>query len=185
MTPITTRPPQVIESRPPQKRPRSLAAALVIALSIVVIALVTLGKPFIDIPGVVNSSAHAIRSVDFQLFDGFDRPTYWYAPWTNSIGNVLLFMPFGAAIFARTRSFVTAVLLSLFASVGIEITQYVFALGYSDIDDVFFNTLGGVAGAGAMALLPRREHAGWMRLTAILLTILLAGMAVLGLKYHV
>lgn len=178
MISTTTRPPQVITPA------RSISAALVIALSVVVIAIVTLGKPFVEIPGLVHGAAHAVRSIDMQLFDGFDSPNYWYAPWTNSIGNIALFMPFAAGIYARTKSFLAAVVASFVASVGIEITQYVFALGYSDIDDLFFNTVGGVLGAGAMALIPRREHPGLMRLTGILLTMLLAGMALLGLKYH-
>ena len=68
---------------------------------------------------------------------------------------------------------------------GIEITQYVFALGYTDIDDIFFNTLGGVLGAGALVLIPQREHRGLMRLLVILLAMLLGAMTVLGLRYHV
>ena len=179
MISTTTRPTQVITA------PRSMSAGFVIALSVVVIAIVTLGKPFIEIPGLVHGAAHAVRSIDTMLFDGFDSPNYWYAPWTNSLGNIALFMPLAAGIYVRSKSFIAAVAASIAASMGIEITQYIFALGYSDIDDLFFNTIGGVLGAGAMAIIPKREHPGLMRLTGILLTILLAGMALLGLKYHI
>jgi glycopeptide antibiotics resistance protein len=163
---------------------RAFSIPLVITLSVVVIILVTLGKPIVDIPGLVDGPAHAVRSIDTQLFDGFDRPNYWYAPWTNSLGNIALFVPLAAGLYARTKSFLIAVGASCAASVGIEITQYVFALGYTDIDDVFFNTIGGVVGAGLMAVIPQREHPGLMRLTAVLLSLLLACMAVLGLRYH-
>ena len=179
MISTSTRMPQVMK---PQ---RSISVPVAIALSTIIIVLVTLGKPFVDIPGVVDGSAHAIRSIDAQLFDGFDRPNYWYAPWTNSLGNTALFMPLAASIYARTKSFIAAVGASFFGSMGIEITQYVFALGYTDIDDIFFNTLGGVLGAGALALIPQREHRGLMRLLVILLAMLLGAMTVLGLRYHV
>ena len=178
MISTSTRMPQVMK---PQ---RSISVPVAIALSTIIIVLVTLGKPFVDIPGVVDGSAHAIRSIDTQLFDSFDRPNYWYAPWTNSLGNTALFMPLAASIYARTKSFIAAVGASFFGSMGIEITQYVFALGYTDIDDLFFNTIGGVLGAGLMVVIPRREHPGLMRLAAVLLSLLLAGMTVLGLRYH-
>ena len=170
---------------PPVSAPRrSIAVPVALALSVVIIMLVTLGKPFVEIPGLVHGSAHVVRSIDTQLFDGFDRPNYWYAPWTNSLGNIALFMPFAAGIYAWTKSFLAAVAVSFAASVGIEITQYVFALGYSDIDDIFFNTLGGVLGAGVLALIPEREHRGLLRLLCVLLALLLATMTVLGLRYH-
>src|SRR5690625_7932907 len=79
MISTSTRLPQVMK---PQ---RSISVPVAIALSTIIIVLVTLGKPFVDIPGVVDGSAHAIRSIDTQLFDSFDRPNYWYAPWTNSL----------------------------------------------------------------------------------------------------
>ena len=109
---------------PPVSAPRrSIAVPVALALSVVIIMLVTLGKPFVEIPGLVHGSAHVVRSIDTQLFDGFDRPNYWYAPWTNSLGNIALFMPFAAGIYAWTKSFLAAVAVSFAASVGIEITD--------------------------------------------------------------
>ncbi len=39
------------------------------------------------------------------------------------------------------------ILLAMALSLGIEITQYVFSLGFSDVDDLVFNTLGASLGA--------------------------------------
>ena len=39
------------------------------------------------------------------------------------------------------------ILLAMALSLGIEITQYVFSLGFSDVDDLVFNTLGASVGA--------------------------------------
>ncbi|MDK2583381.1 VanZ family protein [Corynebacterium yonathiae] len=65
-----------------------------------------------------------------------------------------LFIPLGACLvvmgqnsrhvrFGRGGTILSAVGLSL----GIEITQYLFSLGFSDIDDVVFNTVGASLGA--------------------------------------
>src|SRR5690625_612974 len=179
MISTSTRMPQVMK---PQ---RSISVPVAIALSTIIIVLVTLGKPFVDIPGVVDGSAHAIRSIDTQLFDSFDRPNYWYAPWTNSLGNTALFMPLAASIYARTKSFIAAVGASFFGTMGIEVPQYVVALGYTDTVDIFFNALAGLLGAVALVLLPQRDHRGLIRLLVILHAMLLGAMTVLGLQYHV
>src|SRR5699024_11849230 len=99
---------------PPVSVPRrSIAVPVALALSVVIITLVTLGKPFVEIPGLVHGSAHVVRSIDTQLFDGFDRPNYWYAPWTNSLGNIELFMPFAAGIYAWAQRLLASLPLSV------------------------------------------------------------------------
>ena len=53
-------------------------------------------------------------------------------------------------------------------SLGIETTQYLFSLGFSDVDDVVFNTLGAALGAflvsrkSAQAQLRAVRAIGWM-----------------------
>ena len=131
---------------------RSAGVACVVVL--MAIAVATVGKPFIDIPGVIDASAHARRSLDLQMFNGFNNPHPWWGPWTNTFGNIALFMPLGACLvvlgqnsrrvrFGRGGTILLAMALSL----GIEITQYVFSLGFSDVDDLVFNTLGASLGA--------------------------------------
>lgn len=131
------------------------------------IAVATVGKPFIDIPGVIDASAHAHRSLDLQMFNGFNNPHPWWGPWTNTFGNIALFMPLGACLvvmghnsrrirFGRGGTILLAMALSL----GIEITQYVFSLGFSDVDDLVFNTLGASLGA---FLVSRSSFKGQLR----------------------
>ena len=138
----------------PAKRTLWRSAAVACVVVMVAIAVATVGKPFIDIPGVVDASAHARRSLDLQMFNGFNNPHPWWGPWTNTFGNIALFMPLGACLvvlgqnsrrirFGRGGTILLAMALSL----GIEITQYVFSLGFSDVDDLVFNTLGASLGA--------------------------------------
>lgn len=67
-------------------------------------------------------------------------------------GNVALFIPFGfllvTIIAERWRiPIVFSTLLGFFVSVGIETAQYVYAIGYTDVDDVVCNTVGAFLGA--------------------------------------
>lgn len=131
---------------------------LVTALVLLVVGVATLGKSFIEIPGVVNASAHAVRSLDLQMFNGFDHPTIWYGPWTNTIGNFLLFMPLGASLIVMGQNLRRVrfglggtILAGLALSLSIETLQYLFALGFSDVDDLVFNTLGTAVGAFFLA----------------------------------
>lgn len=137
-------------------------AWLVLALVTAVVGLVTLGKPFIEIPGLIEGAAHRTRSLDLHLFNGFDHPPVWYGPWTNTFGNIALFFPLGAVLvvlgqvgkYARFGvGFTVAALMAV--SVGIEATQYIFRLGFSDIDDVVCNTIGAALG---VILLARTDH---------------------------
>ena len=155
MTTMPTRTSRQIGARGmPAKRTLWRSAAVACVVVMVAIAVATVGKPFIDIPGVVDASAHARRSLDLQMFNGFNNPHPWWGPWTNTFGNIALFMPLGACLvvmgqnsrhvrFGRGGTILLAMALSL----GIEITQYVFSLGFSDVDDLVFNTLGASVGA--------------------------------------
>lgn len=64
--------------------------------------------------------------------------------------NILMFLPFGYLIpeinprYLRKWSF--AMIGGLMASTTIEMVQYVFQLGQSDIDDIIANTLGAILG---------------------------------------
>lgn len=166
---------QVRAQGAPAKRTLWRSAGVACVVVVVAIAVATVGKPFIDIPGVLDASAHARRSLDLQMFNGFNNPHPWWGPWTNTLGNIALFFPLGACLvvmgqhsrhvrFGRGGTILLAMALSL----GIETTQYLFSLGFSDVDDVVFNTLGASLGAflvsrkSAKAQLRAVRTIGWM-----------------------
>ena len=62
--------------------------------------------------------------------------------WNNNIQNILLFIPLGFLIGGK-RGIIAGVLLSI----GIELTQYIFRLGYCELDDVLNNTIGAAIGS--------------------------------------
>lgn len=67
----------------------------------------------------------------------------------NVWGNVICFIPFGffvPIVFKRMRSGIVVTILTLSFSFMIEVFQLVFKIGSFDVDDLFLNTIGGIAG---------------------------------------
>lgn len=69
--------------------------------------------------------------------------------WYQSLGNVVWFLPFGFGLPAqssRRLGLFGVIWRSVAFSVVIEGLQFVLMTGVADIDDVIFNTLGGIVG---------------------------------------
>lgn len=66
----------------------------------------------------------------------------------NLLGNVVCFIPFGFVIpiLTRKQTALRMFLLSMAASVLVELLQLVSMLGSCDVDDIILNTLGGLIG---------------------------------------
>lgn len=71
--------------------------------------------------------------------------------------NILFFIPYGF-LFPRKNNwkfvFVTALVLSVF----IELSQFIFNLGWCEVDDVISNTLGAMIGWGAIRQISRKVN---------------------------
>jgi len=67
---------------------------------------------------------------------------------SNILGNIVVFIPFGLFMQAirKRKTFWAGMLIILISTVVIEVVQYAFGLGATDIDDVILNTVGGVVG---------------------------------------
>ena len=99
---------------------------ILVALYILIILWITL---FSRIPGTVR----IFRGLFWEVEMGY---------WNNIIQNILLFIPLGFLIGGK-RGIIAGVLLSI----GIELTQYIFRLGYCELDDVLNNTIGAAIGS--------------------------------------
>ena len=74
------------------------------------------------------------------------------------VGNLLLFLPFGAALYLRRRKLAAAVMAGFAFSASIELTQLAVHGRTTSIDDAIFNTLGAAAGWATVALLRARAR---------------------------
>lgn len=74
--------------------------------------------------------------------------------WSGNLLNFVLYIPFGWATQRWKQNRKKTVFASLFLSLFCEAIQFFLKRGVADINDVLFNTLGGIAGAW----LAREKH---------------------------
>lgn len=92
------------------------------------------------------------------------RHTYgWHVTIVNLLGNVVCFMPFGFLVptVSKKKIFknvISVTLLAMVFSVCIETAQLLTKVGAFDVDDIFLNTVGGLAGYIVLKLTRVRKH---------------------------
>lgn len=111
-----------------------------------VIILLTLLKGFFVIGHLWRKDANRVRELQLVPFNDFIHPTSWFGPLFNAVGNVVLFVPLGILAWQLLRDARRVLLLGLVISLSIEILQYAFALGTTDVDDLLLNVLGTAVG---------------------------------------
>ena len=106
--------------------------------------------------GLYGMEATGIRSLNLDPFIGWDKGN----PFTCDIikghekaefyANLFLFIPVGIifrTLFKGGKALLKSVVCAFLISFFIEISQYIFAFGITDIDDIILNTAGGFIGA--------------------------------------
>ncbi|KQB86997.1 VanZ family protein [Corynebacterium lowii] len=131
---------------------RSGTRTILFAVYAAALFAATLLKGQLSIGDVWDVESHHQRSIDVELFNGFSDAPVWWGPWLNTVGNVALFIPLGVFVAlawneGTGRSLLRAGGVGALTSAVIETAQYVFAVGYSDVDDLVCNTVGAVMGA--------------------------------------
>ena len=96
----------------------------------------------------------------------------------ENIGNVILFIPLGAALGAVGKWDVKKA--GFFASLLIEILQFTFALGTFECDDLIHNTLGAVIGAWCVGKIGGEIRLGSQMRKIILLSMVLCSAVPFG-----
>lgn len=101
----------------------------------------------------------------------------------NIIGNIGIFIPMGIffPIVFKKLNKKTMVIAIIFISLGLEIIQYILALGSSDIDDVILNSLGGIIGITIYINMAKLFPNNTTKLKVIIGTSLVLGVIALGI----
>ncbi|WP_293950984.1 VanZ family protein [uncultured Corynebacterium sp.] len=147
--------------KPSSRQPLARVIPFAFVVYGVVLIALTMFKSRLSLGGMWNTEAHQQRSLDLVLFNGFIDAPVWWGPWVNTFGNIVLFMPFGFFLYFLLRShssrfpLLEVTLFSALASLGIEVLQWGLSVGYSDVDDLLFNTIGGIIGGTIASRLPR------------------------------
>ncbi|MCT2338296.1 VanZ family protein [Corynebacterium sp. p3-SID1056] len=123
---------------------------LALLVSVLFVLAFTVGKAYISVPGVWDAEVHQIRQIRLDPLVSFEHYRVWWGPWFNLVGNLALFFPVGYLAYRRSVAATTC--FCLIASLSVEAAQYLLAAGYSDMDDLVFNTAGGLLGAYAARL---------------------------------
>lgn len=162
------------------RRSRSVCLATATA-SLAAVALVialTVGKAWVSVPGLWEAQAHHVRQLRLNPGETFRTYLVWWGPWLNLAGNIALFVPLGYAAYAARGSVAKAVAWGAAVSVAVEVAQYIWALGYSDVDDLVFNVVGAWLGA---AWASRSFSPVVLWLISALGVVVVAGFVALGL----
>ena len=169
-------------TQPTSTRLRAWAALALVAYGAVVVALTTL-KAFFVIGMLWRTEAQRNRSMEWEPFALYRNSTTWFGPLFDYLGNMALFIPLGVLLFIllehRRRAVALVVVVGALTSATVEMLQYVFALGHSDVSDLLFNTLGALVGAVIARLGGRRLYSLWIGL-ALAAALVFAVLVILG-----
>lgn len=133
--------------------PGNLALVALIVYLAVMVSLAML-KAFYRIGYLWDPAAHRNRSVELVPFNEVMSNSNWFIPVFGYGGNIAFFVPFGMLAYVwfhqlrgvGTRMVLWSTLTGFLVSLAIEVSQFLFSLGYSDIDDLLMNTLGAFVG---------------------------------------
>ncbi|WP_448854736.1 VanZ family protein [Corynebacterium frankenforstense] len=167
----------------PAHRPLPLGPVIACLLpyAAVILSLTTL-KAFFAIGYLWHPEKQRVRELRLIPFEHFFTSSTWFGPIFDAVGNLAFFVPFGwlVAIAVERVAYNAAARGGRLATVNpvriaawtgfafslcIEITQFIFALGRTDVDDLIFNTLGAALGAWLAGLGGR-----WWRWLLVLVT---------------
>ena len=99
---------------------------------------------FVDSDVFSNGSLNLVPFSDLIRIANNDMGVFVYL----ALGNIVVFMPFGFFIawYEKNVGLAVVTLWGFFLSLGIELSQYVFGTGVTEIDDIILNTLGCLLG---------------------------------------
>lgn len=138
-----------LQKKPSRERGRVLLVGL-FAVYLAMLAWIVLWK--LEIPYVGGGALRLVKLVPFVAAGGAGAS----APF-EVVVNGVLFVPFGLylGLLAPSWPWWKAAGTIAGASLALEVTQYVLALGSSDVTDLVVNTAGGLVGIGLLVLVRR------------------------------
>ena len=102
---------------------------------------------------------------------------------SNIIGNILMFVPFGIFLGIKKTTVCKSIVRILALTLTIEIIQFIFKRGISDIDDVILNLIGGLIGLACYYALSKLKYRDELLLMFMLILFLSMILLILALHF--
>ncbi len=106
---------------------------------------------YVTIVDLLSQNGDFIRSVNLVPF--YSVHEYYFSGMINSslianiniLGNIAIFIPLGvyASVYFKDYRIKHVIIGIICSSIAVEVVQYLFAIGVTDIDDVILNSIGG------------------------------------------
>ena len=156
-------------------------AYLVVLIRIVLFKQVALYNLF----AAIGSMERTISIIPFKsLLDMINNNISVTRILENILGNIAIFIPFGLLLPIVQKDMSKKIILyGLITSALIEIIQYVFALGSSDIDDLTLNTLGTIIGYLLYKIIHKKARADTLTAISIIVLVTVLGGFALGILF--
>lgn len=156
-------------------------AYLVVLIRIVLFKQVALYNLF----AAIGSMERTISIIPFKsLLDMINNNISVTRILENILGNIAIFIPFGLLLpIVQKDKSKKIILYGLITSALIEIIQYVFALGCSDIDDLTLNTLGTIIGYLLYKIIHKKARADTLTAISIIVLVTVLGGFALGILF--
>jgi glycopeptide antibiotics resistance protein len=117
----------------------------VLAIYIYLLASILLfGYKFYTPIGIFTANRMNIRGINLIPF----QDIHILSDYIHNLGNIAVFIPLGVylMIFKKNKKIFINMIYVFLISLSVEIIQFIFSLGLSDIDDILLNCLGGLIG---------------------------------------
>lgn len=169
-----------------EKLLRFCAIGLFMAYLVMLIRIVLFKQAALyNLFAAIGSMDRTISIIPFKsLFDMINNNISATRILENVLGNIAIFIPFGLLfpIIQKDKS-PKIMLYGLITSAGIEIIQYVFALGSSDIDDLVFNTSGAIIGYALYKIIRQKSHTDTSSMISIIILVTILGSVSIGVLF--
>ncbi len=162
-------------------RTRPWTWAALVGYLAVVVALTCL-KSFYTIGLLWKPENQRVRELRLQPFGIVADASNPFNAAFDILGNVAFFIPVGVLLAVVFRKVWPAVSVSAGLSLAIEVAQYVFSLGRTDVTDLICNTVGALVGALVTAVFLRRSATAadrWTRTVTVVVLVTVVVFAVL------
>ncbi|WP_131040994.1 VanZ family protein, partial [Clostridioides difficile] len=179
----------MIESKKSEKLLLSIIYIIFLVYILMIIRIIL----FRDVPiyAIFKGTFRNVNLIPFYTIYQFivDSNLDFMKATVNIIENIGIFIPMGIflPIVCKNLNKKTIIIVIILVSLAFELTQYIFALGSSDIDDVILNSLGGIIGINIYINMNKLFPNDINRFKAIIGTSLVLGVIGLGViskNYH-